>query len=247
MNEELKNLRLGEINKNKFGTLMKIIEYINSQKITIEFQDDNKYKVKTRYANFKNGAIANPFDKVICGVGYIGEWGKSNTKSYNHWIHMINRCYDTKEYLSYKDCEVCKEWHNFQNFNNWYKENYYEITNEKMCLDKDILVKGNRLYSPETCVFVPEKINLLFVGSKKNRGIYPVGVRKTKNQKKYYASFSKNCKSIFLNTCVNPIEAFYIHKIKREEYIKEIAEQYKQYIPEKLYNTMINYEVEITD
>ena len=63
------------------------------------------------------------------------------------------------------DCSVYEGWHNFQNFAKWYEDNYYEIEEEQMHLDKDILVKGNKVYSPDTCVFVPETINGLFVKS----------------------------------------------------------------------------------
>ena len=86
---------------------------------------------------------------------------------------MLRRCYDEKlhkKYPTYIDCKVCEEWLNFQNFAKWYYNNYYEIENEKICLDKDILHKGNKIYSPDNCVFVPNNINVLFVKSDKSRG-----------------------------------------------------------------------------
>lgn len=78
---------------------------------------------------------------------------------------MLERCYSARyqeRKPTYKGCSVCDEWLNYQNFAKWYDDNYYEIKGEIMCLDKDILVKGNKIYSPENCVFVPNYINVLF-------------------------------------------------------------------------------------
>lgn len=108
------------------------------------------------------------YDKSAYGVGYIGEGAyKISFKRvfyphYIYWRTMMKRCYSDHfhtQFPTYKDCSVVKDWHNFQNFAKWYDENYYEIGEEMMHLDKDILVKGNKVYSPETCVFVPQSIN----------------------------------------------------------------------------------------
>ena len=123
-----------------------------------------------RYGNFIRRNIKCPYEPRTYGIGYLGE-GKYKTrengkltKCYDTWHSMLERCYYPKyqeKYPTYKDCEVCESWHNFQAFAEWYNDNYYEIHGEVMCLDKDILIKGNKIYSPETCVFVPEKINNL--------------------------------------------------------------------------------------
>lgn len=88
-----------------------------------------------------------------------------SNKCYCTWFNMMKRCYDpnSRDYEMYKDCEVCQEWHNFQNFAEWWDKEYYEIPNANMSLDKDILEKGNRLYSPETCCIVPLDLNVAFV------------------------------------------------------------------------------------
>ena len=153
--------RLSEIKKNTFGTEMKIVEYNSNKDITIEFQDKYKIKVKTNYRNFEKGIIKNVYDKSICEVGYLGD-GKYNHKDYPEiyetWSGMIKRCYDKKrqeKQPTYRNCIVCDKWHNFQNFAKWWEENIYECNNEKMVLDKDILIKGNKIYSPETCIIAP--------------------------------------------------------------------------------------------
>ena len=67
----------------------------------------------------------------------VGSRG-SKEPSYESWHAMITRCYSKKtqeRQKTYKDCEVCEEWHNYSNFKKWYDENYYNIDGCKMCLD----------------------------------------------------------------------------------------------------------------
>ena len=257
----MKNERLREENYNNFGTLMKIIEYKNCDNIIIEFQDEYKAKVHTKYFNFKKGKVKNPYDKSVYDIGYIGEGvykvstnGKS-TKAYEVWKKMLQRCYDPYElnkHQTYIDCYVCDEWHNFQNFCKWFEENYYEIPNKIMCLDKDILVKGNKIYSPETCIFVTNRINILFIKRDVDRGKYPIGVCWDKERNKFIAycrilDKNNNRKKIYLGRYNTIEEAFLEYKHFKENYIKEVADEYKDLIPIKLYNAMYEWKIEIND
>ena len=249
------NNRVGEINYNTKGSRMKIIECINARNIVVIF--DNGYKTKTEYSQFKKGQIKNPYDKTIYNVGYIGEgYYKLITHKniYKHWSSMIRRCYaDNKNKFNptYKDCSVCEEWHNFQNFGKWFDENYYTIENETMALDKDILVKGNKTYSPETCVFVPQRINSLFLKRNKSRGKYPIGTSYNKRDKKYESCCHMYKNNRYTRHAIGnfdtPTEAFTAYKTFKEQYIKQVANEYKDKIPKKLYDAMYRYEVEITD
>ena len=168
---------------------------------------------------------------------------------------MIVRCYSEKSLLNkntYNNCIVCEEWHNFQNFAEWYENNYYEVKNEEMNLDKDILAKGNKIYGPETCIFVPKRINLLFVNNNNKRGKYPIGVRRSYNKLQAVCIIRDedgNDKSIFLGSFELNEEdkAFKAYKDFKESYIKEIADKYQDIIPEKLYIAMYNYEIEYND
>ena len=162
---------------------------------------------------------------------------------------MLQRCYDPKfheKYPTYKGCRVCKEWWNFQVFAEWYYSHFYELENKMMSLDKDIIKKGNKVYSPNTCVFVPHSINTLFVKSNKVRGEYYIGVYKNGN--KFEAQLSKgNGKQIPLGLYDTPEEAFLTYKQAKEAYIKEVAEEYKGKIDPRAYEALMKYEVEITD
>jgi hypothetical protein len=258
--------RLNELRYNNKKELMKIIEYNNSNDIIVEFQDEYKGIKHTNYSSFKKGEVSNPYGKTIFDIGYFGV-GKYNKKDYpkiyNTWRHMLERCYDpyfiNYKRITYKDCIVCEEWHNFQNFAKWYEENYYECNNEKMHLDKDILYKGNKIYSPDYCIFVPMRINCLFTKTNVNRGKYPIGVYyKFKKVDKYeYHYLEVSCsilengikKSKVLKTLPldKPFQAFTVYKQFKENYIKQVANEYKNLIPKKLYDALYDYKVEIND
>ena len=164
--------RTGEIGINTFGSKMIIVEYRGAKDIDVYFPEYDWIAKGVQYNNFKNGKIKCPYEKRYYGVGYIGEgkykvWenGK-NTKCYKTWHNMLNTCYDEKfheKYPTYIGCEVDKNWHNFQNFAEWYYNNYYEIEGGKMCLDKDILYKHNKVYPSKTCIFLAQTINSIFV------------------------------------------------------------------------------------
>ena len=117
-----------------------------------------------------------------------------------------------------------------------------------MCLDKDILIKGNEIYSPETCIFVPQKINTLFCSSKSSRGSLPIGVTYEKRYDTYVARCNDgNKNTISLGSFNTPNEAFEKYKEYKECLIKSMADKYKLYIPKELYDAMYRYKVEIND
>ena len=233
---------------------MKIIHYNTYSDIIVEFQDNYNAKVHTSYQCFKKGRVKNPYHKTTIGTGYLGEGiAKENgklKKSYKVWFAMIDRCYGNNESKnpSYKGCNVCEEWHNYGNFEKWFNENFYQIKNEDMELDKDILLKHNKIYCPQYCCFVPSNINCLFTKSDKIRGECPIGVTWHKRDLVYEAWCSdRHKKDIYLGRFNDKNKAFLKYKQYKENLIKKIANEYKEYIPENLYSALINYEVEITD
>jgi hypothetical protein len=116
-----------------------------------------------------------------------------------------------------------------------------------MDLDKDILHKGNKIYSPDNCVFVPHSVNSLIIKCDKYRGNLPIGVSFHKRDKIYQASCSNMKKEIFLGYYDNKIDAFNVYKKYKEELIKKIADKYKCMILNNLYTMLYNYSVEITN
>lgn len=231
---------------------MEIIEYKNANNMIVKF--DNGYVTKATFRSFELGEVFNPLDLSVCKAGYvgIGSFKPSHkgvhTPNYECWKDMMRRCYkDERKNITYRDCKVCDEWLNFQNFAKWYDENYYEIKGEKMCLDKDILIKGNKIYSPETCIFVPSKINVLFIKSNKVRGDLPIGVTRSSTKGKYTATCTRYGKACSLGTFNDIYSAFNSYKKEKEKYIKEVADKYKEIIPHKLYDTLYEYEVSFND
>lgn len=253
--EKHKQERLGEIVYDKNGSKMEIVGYRGQKEVDVKFEEG--CIVTTRYYSFLTKSVKNPLHKSIYNVGYIGmgNYKISNdskkTKQYIAWKSMFERCYSLKlheRYTTYIGCSVCEEWHNFQNFAKWYDENYYEITNEVMCLDKDILVKGNKIYSPETCVFVTERINKLFIKADKSRGGCPIGVHYDKKGGKFISSCGNGTgNSVQLGSHDSLEEAFITYKKYKENTINNLAYKYKMELPYKLYLAMINYKVEMSD
>lgn len=248
--------RTGEEKLNNFGSKMIIKRYANNLDLDIYFPEYDFTVEHKSYKNFNKGLIKCPYEPRLHGVGYIGhgkysELAKIKTDQYSKWSHMLGRCYDEtriKSNLTYKDVTVCKEWHNFQNFAKWYEDNYYEVPGCKMELDKDILVKGNKVYSPKTCVFVPQRINYLFLKCNKSRGEYPIGVYLHKSSGKYMVRISNvENKREYIGEFGNYQDAFNAYKINKESLILDVANKYKEYLPSNLYNAMCEYKVEITD
>lgn len=252
--------KTGEVRFNNQGLRMEIIKYNNKNDVTIMFE--NGYTTDVYYSNFKKGKVNNPFYPSLLGIGYIGVGDYKtciNTKEtlvYKYWKGMLRRCYDKdyhKKEPTYTNKQVCEEWHNFQNFAKWFDDNYYECNDGYvMELDKDILIKGNNIYSPATCIFVSERINLLFAKRQSKRGKYPIGVSYHKQANKFRGHMSildndGKQRQKHLGLFNTPTEAFECYKIEKEKYIKEVADQYKDKIPKKLYDAMYSYEVEITD
>lgn len=185
----------------------------------------------------------------ICDIPFSTYSSDKVQRAYGLWANIIARsCNDSVKYKhkTYKDCSVCSEWLLFSNFLKWFNDptNGYK---EGYAVDKDILVKGNKIYSPQTCRFVPQYINSLLVKDKSRRGKYLIGV--TKKDKKYRAVIRKNGKYVCLGRFDTEIDAFLAYKREKEEYIRMVADEYheKNLIDDYIYNALINYSVEQDD
>ena len=246
---------VGEKSVSKTGHVGEIINIRNAKDIDVLI--DNTYiREHIQYGNFKRGGFGSAFQPRICGVGFIGE-GKyvsknpdgSHTDAYRKWHDMLGRVYRKKELEKrplYKATTVCEEWFNFQNFAKWYYENLIDI-DEEVHIDKDIISGEQKIYSPETCCLVPRKINMLFVREKKkteDNKLLPVGVSLQKKCiSKYMAGVSINGKRIHRCGFDSPEEAFLWYKEEKEKHIKDVANEYKDILPKRTYEALMNYEV----
>ena len=177
--------RVGEEGINKFGSKMVIKEYRGCMDIDVYFPEYNWTFKHAQYTSFKNKSIKCLYEPRYFGKGYLGEgkykvWENGKiTDGHIIWRNMLKRCYDPKyqeKHPTYKGCTVENYLLNFQHMGEWIEDNYYEVPGEVMCLDKDILHKGNKIYSRDTCIFVPKRINSLFVKCDNRRGDNPIGV-----------------------------------------------------------------------
>jgi hypothetical protein len=185
--------------------------------------------------------------KTVCGIGYNSRnkiFNELHKLAYQKWIDILNRCYSKKSQeknKSYVGCSVDYIWHDFDNFLKWFELNYID----GFQLDKDILLKGNKIYGPEYCCFVPKEINLLLTNSKSKRNNTLLGVTKYKN--KFKVNFTINKKYVYGQYFDDEFDAFLKYKELKENHIKEVAEKWKFKISEKCYNSLINWEVNIND
>ena len=188
-------------------------------------------------------------EPTMCGIGYRGSENVDCTsESYLKWHDMLVRCYNEKFHErqpQYMGCTVCEEWLNYSNFKVWYDQN--KIKGMSLDLDKDILFKGNKVYSSETVALVPHAINTLFLNKKADRGDYPIGVSYEKEKKKFRACMAFMGEQIKLGTFDTAESAFARYKEYKEDFIKDMAEQYRDILPYKVYEAMINWKIEIDD
>lgn len=248
------NDRTGHKYINHQGYEVEVLESLSYHKSTIRFNDiydTTLYNVS--YGNVKKGTISNPYHPTLHDSGYIGVGkytGKTldeNRHIFRKWQQVITRgcskiCKEKSP--TYRDVTVCEEWKCLQNFGTWFESNCKPHM-KGFELDKDILVKGNKIYSPETCCFVPHEINTLFVKAEKSRGKYPIGV--SGDKKRFRATINIKGTGHHIGTFDTPEEAFQAYKIEKEKYIKEIADEWEPFIEPKVYKAMYNYQVEITD
>lgn len=231
--------KLGErtiMNNRMYAT---VLAYRNYNDIDVIFED-GYIKKHVQYGNFVQGNINNPYARTVFGVGYIGDVKNPiSLPSYKYWYSMIQRCYDPKyhkKHPTYKDCTVHEYFLSFENFNEWYNANYYQVPNEKMQLDKDIIISNNKIYAPGRVIFIPQTINSLFKGHSKNNDL-PMGMHYNKRDKKYEAYIGINGRLKHLGRYNTPEQASYIYLYERSKYIKQKVLQYNEmpdFIKEKL-------------
>lgn len=241
----------GKVFSSKSYGDFKVLKYNSTNDVEIEFIITG-YKTSVALSNLKKGSVKDPYFPNIYGVGFIGVGDYSSRvngtqpTSYKRWKEMLNRCYNINcsAYKNYgaEGVIVCDEWHNYQSFAKWYKEN---CPDNKFAIDKDILCKGNKVYCPEYCCFVPKDINTALTGRRHDRGNYPIGVREKNGV--LIAQINYMGKKVHLGTFNTVEEAFEVYRKAKEKCLREYAELYKDVISPQVYNALYHYNIEITD
>ena len=240
------------VKTNNFGYLL-ITRYVSSREVYSKFIDTG-YEVKTTMQQLLKGNINDRLKPTVFGVGVIGECLTVDScgnrlKEYQVWKGMLERCYSDKfqaKKPTYKGCIVSENFVYYPYFKKWCNK---QIGFDQVGwhLDKDILSKGNKVYSEDTCCFVPQEINSLLVRSNATRGKYPLGVSYLTRLGMFEASVSLGGRNKRIGRFYNAQEAFYAYKEVKESYIKEVANKWKDRIDPRVYNALMSWNIEITD
>lgn len=221
-----------------------VIKYEGKNFVTVKFDDTGSTSVGAT-SEIRLGCIRDKLKPKVYGVGFMGqEYKRSNklTKLYSLWQGMLERCYSQNaavKFPTYTDCCVHENWHNFSEFT---KDVLLMIREDKWEIDKDILVKGNRMYSKETCVFLPKELNLLI--STYDRSL-PTGVYARGD--KFIASCRVEGKQKHLGMFLSVESAFEMYKAIKEKEIKRLANIWKDRLDPKAYEALVNYTIDIND
>lgn len=236
---------------NKCGDFV-VTDYKDYDNVTIKFIATGSV-VTTQLYHIKDGGIKDRLFPSVYGVGMLGDEEVSQNgvklKEYKLWRALLGRCYNTKTKSrspSYVGCSVSDNFKYYPYFKDWCSRQI-GFGRDGFELDKDILVKGNKIYSEGTCCFVPKEINLLFCKSNSLRGCYPIGVNLNKLSGKFKASVTYGNVVKSLGCYDTSEEAFQAYKEAKELRIKEVANKWKDQIDLRVYEALMKYEVHIDD
>ena len=194
------------------------------------------------------------FNLGLKGDKYPARAGKRIIKEYAVWQSMLERCTEKHWWRrpSYIGTSCSENFKSYTFFYEWCNKqvgfNSADENGKRWCLDKDILASGNKIYSEDTCCFVPQRVNNLIVKSEATRGDCPIGVSFDKKQRVFKTCCrGRERKTEWLGRFNTLQEAFQAYKTFKEALIKEVAEEYKSQLDPRAYQALINYEVNIND
>ena len=245
---------VGKVFKSKLSGDFKVLKYNDSRNVEIQFLKTG-YETVTQLGHIKNGEVKDRHLPSVYGVGIIGtkyptSINNKSIKEYSLWCDMLKRCYCEKYHFkkpTYIGCEVSENFKNYSFFYEWC-QNQIGFNNKDWQLDKDLLIKGNKVYSENTCIFIHRELNQTLTKANLIRGRCPVGVCFNKSKNKFVSNISLNSgNSKYLGAFNTELDAFNAYKVAKESFIKEQANKWKSQIDDRAYKALMNYQVEITD
>lgn len=248
-------MKVGDKYETNEGCEVEVVEYKNCGNVLIKFLDNFGHQRYVQAVHLREGRVKNPYHRSVAGVGYIGFGdfsvvkNKKLTKEYICWKSMVERCHDElvrSKRPTYKDVSLCEEWHNFQNFAKWHVEQTGS-SNKGWHLDKDLLIKNNKVYCPEACVFIPQEINSFLAVPKKVSKTEPIGVYFEKDSGKYVACCHNGFrqKKIGRFDCVE--KAYSEYASFKELLARKLAIEWKDYLDKRAFEALMNYKTETED
>ena len=254
MSERLKERKKryeGSIHKSKSYGYVEILEYINVNRVVIKFIDTGNIAERTLRL-ILCGSIADKGRSNTVGVGICDSNSRVDgvkTREYVIWSNMLRRCYSEVENdrdITYRDCSVSESFKRFSYFKDWCNS---QIGFEQCGwhLDKDILIKGNKEYSENSCCFVPRQINNLFTLRNRFRGALPLGVEWSGRLGKYISSIVKFGKRVHLGVFDKKEDAFLAYKEAKEGYVKNVADEFRDRLDPRVYEALLKWTCSIDD
>lgn len=231
----------GTVHKTKkFGDI-EVVNYVNSSDVVVKFVGYT-HEVKTRSDHVRSGTVKNVMLPSVYGKGFIGVGNyscRTHPKAYKAWSGILQRSYCPifkVKYPTYRECEVSSEWFNFQVFVEWFKKADYS---EGYHLDKDLRVQGNKVYGPEYCQFVSQKINTLLITNNASRGKYMLGVYRDKDAGKFQAHCQSGSKKLIrIGSFSKELEAHNAYCAYKYALIAQVAEEQQN---ETLKHELLNW------
>ena len=245
---------VGKVFKSLNSGDFEVLKYNDKKNVEIKFLKTG-FEMVVQLGNIKGGSIRDPYSPSVCGVGIVGIKYPSRvngvkTKEYVLWCNMLERCYSTslkKRQPTYKDCKCSENFKSYEYFYEWCNKQV-GFNNKDWHLDKDLLIKGNKVYSESTCIFIPSEINQVLVKRESMRGEHLIGVYWHKKSKAFVAMVSKNKGNReYLGLFNTETEAFNVYRQAKESFIKEQADKWKDKIDIRAYEALMNYTVNIND
>lgn len=220
---------------------------IDKQDVLVRFDDG--YEVVAQKGCVIRGSVRNPYFRSYFGVGYRGkgEYKMKGSLAHTKWHNLMTRCYDErykKNRPTYEEATCCEEWHNFQNFAEW-ATNQDGFGKHGYELDKDVISYGNKIYSPETCLFIPGAINIFFSNKDVGNAGY-IGVNHIKPT-------SKNCKDGYIARCFiegerkylgyynTPNEAYEVYRRAKIKAAKDLAYEWEGKVDPRVITALLNF------
>ena len=245
---------VGKVCKSKSSGDFKILKYNDTANVEIQFLKTG-YEAAVELGNIKKGDVKDPYVPSVFGVGitgtkYLITISGVKTREYALWKNMLQRCYSDAYRNKRPTYEGCKVSDNFKSYEYFYEWCHKQIGfgNQGWHLDKDLLTKGNKVYSEDSCIFIPSEINTLLIKRAASRGEYLIGVSWYSKSKAFVARVNKSKGgSEYLGLFNTEIEAYNAYKIAKESFVKEQANKWKSQIDPRTYNALMNYEVDIDD
>ena len=254
LNDVSYNDCVGVVCKSNLSGDFKVLKYNNNRNVEVQFLNTG-YEATVELGHIKNGYVKDPYVPSVYGIGVLGAKYPSRvkgvlTKEYALWKRMLERCYSDifkKQRPTYVGCEVSDNFKSYEYFYEWCHKQI-GFNNKGFDLDKDLLVKGNKVYSEDSCVFIPSEINSLLVKSAASRGEHLIGVYWCNTNNAFVAQVRRNKgKQEHLGLFKTEIEAFNAYKTAKESFVKEQANKWKDKIDTRAYEALMNYTVEIDD